>query len=190
MRRCRLTCEDHENKPRDHRRSHCAYRRNHSSSNWLNQGVGWSFDLQCLLGRATSIGFQESSYSWRQKSKNAQKMINLHCSYQSIKGLYFISLFSPNQSYHKFIITSIINMSRTRQLVRLSSHQCNFDLGRICVCTPRIHLYPDHVQWKGKRNRKCDMVIIWAVIGGGWEGEGGGGDTNTNRTGMLIRNCE
>ena len=122
------------------------------------------------------MGFQESSYSWRQKSKNAQKMINL-LSYQSITGLCFLSLFSPNQSYQKVIITSITNLSRTRQLVRLSSNPCNFDLGRICVCTLRIHLYPDHVQWKGKRNMKCDMLITRAVIGGGWGGGGGGGET-------------
>ena len=119
------------------------------------------------------MGFQESSYSWRQKSKNAQKMINL-LSYQSITGLCFISLFSPNQSYQKVIITSITNLSRTRQLVRLSSNPCNFDLGRLCVCTLRIHLYPDHVQWKGKRNMKCDMLITRAVIGGGWWWGGGG----------------
>lgn len=40
---------------------------------------------------------------------DAQEIINLH-SYQSIKRFYFISLFSPNQSYQKVVITRIANM--------------------------------------------------------------------------------
>lgn len=153
MRCCCRTCEDHKNKPRDQRRSHFAYRREHSSCNWLTQGVGWSFDLQFLFGRATSIGFQESSC-----------LINFH-SYQSIKGFYFISLFSSNQSHQKAIITSIINV---RLVNELDWHQSCAILTqvRVCVSTVKVHVC-DHVHWIGKTNRKSDMFITLAVIS--WE---------------------
>lgn len=111
MRRCCLTCEDHKNKPSDHRRSHCANRRNHStlqltdSGRWLKfrfTVFAWTRHVNRVPGKFL---FAQRSHSWYQKSKEPKDIFNFH-SYQSIKGFYFMSLFPPNQSYQKVIITS------------------------------------------------------------------------------------